>query len=40
MSLKVMELPMGVYAHTNKKDIHSIGNAMADKLAYDSVINN
>lgn len=31
---------MHVYAHTNKKDIHSIGNAMADKLAYDSVINN
>jgi len=31
---------MHVYAHTNKKDIHSIGNSMADKLAYDSVINN
>ena len=31
---------MHVYAHTNKKDIHSIGNTMADKLAYDSVINN
>ena len=27
-----------VYAHTNKKDIHSIGNKHADKLAYDSVI--
>jgi len=30
---------MHVYAHTNKKDIHSIGNAMADKLAYDAVNN-
>ena len=28
---------MHVYAHTNKKDIHSIGNAMADKLAYDAI---
>jgi ribonuclease HI len=26
-----------VYAHTNKKDIHSIGNQRADKLAFDSV---
>lgn len=30
---------MHVYAHTNKKDIHSIGNAMADKLAYDAINN-
>lgn len=30
---------MHVYAHTNKKDIHSIGNAIADKLAYDAVNN-
>ena len=28
-----------VYAHTNKKDIHSIGNQHADKLAYESVVN-
>ena len=31
---------MHVYAHTNKKDIHSIGNAMADKLAYDAILHN
>ncbi len=30
---------MHVYAHTNKKDIHSIGNSMADKLAYDAINN-
>ena len=28
-----------VYAHTNKKDIHSVGNQYADKLAYESVVN-
>jgi len=28
-----------VYAHTNKNDIHSIGNQHADKLAYESVVN-
>ena len=26
-----------VYAHTNKKDIHSIGNQRADRLAQDSI---
>ena len=26
-----------VYAHTNKKDIHSIGNQHADRLAQDSI---
>lgn len=26
-----------VYAHTNKTDIHSIGNKHADQLAYDSI---
>lgn len=26
-----------VYAHTNKNDMHSIGNKHADKLAYDSI---
>ena len=28
-----------IRAHTNKKDIHSIGNAGADKLAFDAVKN-
>lgn len=28
-----------IRAHTNKKDIHSIGNAYADKLAYDAIKN-
>ena len=28
-----------IKAHTNKKDIHSIGNANADKLAYDAIKN-
>ena len=30
---------MHVYAHINKKDIHSIGNEIADKLDYDAVNN-
>jgi len=25
-----------IYAHTNKKDVHSLGNAKADQLAYKS----
>ena len=29
---------MHIYSHTNKKDIHSIGNSEADKLAYKAVI--
>ena len=28
-----------IKAHTNKKDIHSIGNATADKLAYNAIKN-
>jgi len=28
-----------IEAHTNKKDIHSIGNSIADKLARDSILN-
>tara|TARA_B100000035_G_C20910550_1_gene513762 strand:- start:54 stop:743 length:690 start_codon:yes stop_codon:yes gene_type:complete len=28
-----------IRAHTNKKDIHSIGNSNADKLAYDAIKN-
>lgn len=28
-----------IHAHTNKKDVHSIGNAYADKLAYNAIKN-
>ena len=28
-----------IKAHTNLQDIHSIGNANADKLAYNAIIN-
>ena len=28
-----------IKAHTNAKDVHSIGNANADKLAYNAITN-